>query len=122
MGDDGVAYVKSVEVPSGIDSAATAIRSAGMKKIVVNVPGPDVEYDVPADARQAREVRVTEMDGVGGPYLEPIKGGNMQWARIARKEGMWENKQGQKKNGGERRRKEVMMKKRLEERKKARTA
>jgi hypothetical protein len=118
---DGVAFLRAVEVPSGKDTAASSLRSAGMKKMIVNVPPPNVEYEVPAEARQPKEVYLTRLDGIGGAHVEPVKGGLGQWARLIRKEGLWEHGQGKKLLGGERRRAESIAKLRQEERKKARS-
>jgi hypothetical protein len=122
VSDDGIAFLRTVEVPSGKDTPATALRSSGMKKIIVNVPPPNIAYDVPENARQPKDTYLTTLDDIGGPYLELVKGGDGQWARLKRGEGMWEHRQGRKVLGGERRRAETLSKLRQEERKKERAA
>jgi IGR protein motif len=119
---DGIAFLRTAEVPSGKDTPATALRGPGMKKIIVNVPPPNVPYEVPVDTRQPKEVYLTALDRIGGLEVKPIKGGHGQWARLIRIEGLWETKQGKKKLGGERRRKETIAKLRKERRKKERAA
>jgi hypothetical protein len=93
-----------------------------MKKVVVNVPPPDIEYEVPVEAAQPKGAYLGKMDAICGPHLEIVKAGRGQWARLTRKEGLWEHRRGKKVLGGERRRAETIAKLRQEERKKARSA
>jgi hypothetical protein len=129
---EGVAFVRTVQVP-GLEKlsedapdTATAglspLRNPGMKKIVVNGPPPNEQHEVPEVVNEASGVHGTTLDVIGGSWFEPIKGGNGQWSRVLRKEGMWEEKQGKKKQGGERRRKQFLHDKYVTERKNAREA
>ncbi|KAI9668311.1 MAG: hypothetical protein M1821_001131 [Bathelium mastoideum] len=133
---NGVAELKVVEVPVGEKAAAvaaaggengkkrlatvaTATRNPGMRKVVVNVkPGEEVG-DVGAlkDAVMPSMVNLVRGHAIRGPYVEPVKGTNGSVARIAVKEGMWEQRRGQKVDGGERRKAEVRAKRRSQERK-----
>jgi IGR protein motif len=122
VSEDGIAFLRTIEVPNGKDTPSTALRSSGMKKIIVNVPPPNEEYTVPEESKEPKDIFLTPLDGIGGPYVTPLKGGDGQWARIKRTEGMWEHRQGKKVLGGERRRAETLAKLRQEERKKERAA
>ena len=124
--EDGTAELRIVETPvpnvkPGSEFArATATRSAGMRKVVVNVFGEDYKMQVerPEEAKKVAYVSVKGADVIRGPHVEPlakVPGG----ARIKVKEGLWEDRRGHKVDGGERRQAEVRAKRRRAERKAA---
>ncbi|KAK4546127.1 hypothetical protein LTR36_002264 [Oleoguttula mirabilis] len=145
---DGVAELRVVEVPSErpIDQTPTLTKSAGMRKMIVNVPPtvalpPDpanptaVESEgresAPAratappakmnskDVQAVAGVKLVQANTIGGTGIESIKG-HQGVARLRVKEGLWEQRRGHKVDGGERRKAEVRYKRRAQERKMAR--
>jgi len=141
---DGVAELRVAEVPSSrpSDQPATLTKSAGMRKVVVNVtptvslpPDPtatpaegegvsSVTLAAPlrVDPRKAKEivgVKIVAANSIGGPGIEPVKG-HLGVARLRVKEGLWEERRGHKVDGGERRKAEVRYKRAAAERKNAR--
>ncbi|KAK3069776.1 telomere length regulation protein [Teratosphaeriaceae sp. CCFEE 6253] len=135
---DGVAELRIVEVESARrgDARATLTRSAGMRRVVVNVPATvvlpvdpakAVEEGVEAvtpeiDLRKAQPVagvKIVAANIIGGTGIEPVKG-HRGVARLRVKEGLWEERRGHKVDGGERRKAEVRYKRRAQERKMAR--
>lgn len=143
---DGVAELRVVEVPSdrAVDAPATLTKSAGMRKLIVNVPptvalpvdpaNPGtqaVEGETPPtmpvsqqkfdtkDASPVAGVKLVQANTIGGTGVEPIKG-HQGVARLRVKEGLWEQRRGHKVDGGERRKAEVRYKRRAQERKAAR--
>lgn len=143
---DGVAELRIVEVPSDRvgDRSATLTRSAGMKKVVVNVPptvalpsdpanpakeGEDGEKPLqatspppridPKTAHVVSGVKIVQANTIGGTGIEAVKG-YQGVARLRVKEGLWEERRGHKVDGGERRKAELRYKRRAQERKMAR--
>ncbi|KAL2351342.1 IGR protein motif-domain-containing protein [Cryomyces antarcticus] len=119
---DGVGELRVVEVPvSTGNRAATVTSSAGMKKVVVNVPAGADMPSVPLEqVKPVEQVRILGASTITGPWVEPLKGTNGQGARIVAKEGLWEQRRGHKIDGGERRKAEVRAKRRSAERKNSR--
>ncbi|EMC91070.1 hypothetical protein BAUCODRAFT_80280 [Baudoinia panamericana UAMH 10762] len=124
---DGIAELRVVEVPSErkVDREATLSRSAGMRKVVVNVrPTEKGALVVPekAEMRNVQPVagvRLVQGGIIGGTGVEQVKGYEGV-ARLKVKEGLWEERRGHKVDGGERRKAEVRYKRRIAERKNAR--
>jgi len=117
--ENGAAEVRVVEVPVAGHTVATATASPGKRKIVVNVPAGGSAHATSAE--QLVPVKGLQIKGVHtivGPHVEPLKGG--KGARIAVKEGLWEDRRGHKIDGGERRQAEVRAKRRGEEKRAAR--
>ena len=149
---DGIAELRVVEVPSNrsSDQAATLTKSAGMRKMIVNVPPtvalpPDPAKANPEAAEgEGREAEPAPARAVSPPLNIDAKNavsvaglklvqanviggtgvepvkGHQGVARLKVKEGLWEQKRGHKVDGGERRRAEVRYKRRAQERKMAR--
>ncbi|KAK3677660.1 telomere length regulation protein [Recurvomyces mirabilis] len=141
---DGIAELRLVEVPSQrrIDAQATLTKSAGMRKMIINVT-PSVS--LPADpanpvkegesedgvplvvipkinvskAQLVTGVKIVSGTAIGGTGVENVKG-HQGVARLKVKEGLWEERRGHKVDGGERRKAEVRYKRRAQERKMAR--
>ncbi|KAK8001795.1 protein FYV4- mitochondrial [Apiospora marii] len=89
------------------------------KRYVVNVPAGQTVKDTPLeDLSRVVGYKVEGARTIVGPYAMQLKNG--EGARVAVKEGMWEDKRGRKIDGGERRRTEVKYKKRIQERKEQR--
>ncbi|KAF2405540.1 hypothetical protein EJ06DRAFT_526059 [Trichodelitschia bisporula] len=115
---EGVGEIKVFEVPVPGRRRATATRTPGTKKVVLNVPPGAERPTVPLEeATPVRVVKLTGAQTISGPYVEPIKGTSGLRAKIAVREGLWEVKRGKKVDGGERRKAEVRSKRRAEERK-----
>lgn len=138
---DGVARVRAVDVPrseigegQGGSSMATATmtRSAGQRRVILNVP-VDKEESAELDAAElARQLQMGTLkpvfglhikgtNQVYGPHVEAVKGTGGSVAIIKVKEGLWEHRRGHKIDGGERRKAEVRSKRRAAERKAARS-
>lgn len=116
---DGVAEVRIVEVPSntaaGTAQLATATSSPGTKKVVVNVPqGVEVSEQVLRSAKPLRGLKVKGAHTIIGPCVEAVSN---KVARVAVREGLWEERRGHKVDGGERRKAEVRAKRRAAENK-----
>ncbi|KAK5112931.1 hypothetical protein LTR62_003753 [Meristemomyces frigidus] len=139
---DGIAELRVVEVPSSkkSDAQATLTRSAGMRKLVVNVtPTISLPADPANPAKEGEEsvivgtapkidvskaqpvagVKIVAGNTIGGTGVEGVKG-YQGVARLRVKEGLWEERRGHKVDGGERRKAEVRYKRRAQERKMAR--
>ncbi|KAL9096103.1 MAG: hypothetical protein Q9165_001626 [Trypethelium subeluteriae] len=138
---DGVGELRIVEVPDAAaatvaagesaaeggegvrrGAVATANRSPGMRKVVVNVK-PGAEIESAEEFTETVAPSMIQMMGghtIRGPHVELVKGTEGSVARVAVKEGLWEQKKGHKVDGGERRKAEVRAKRRSEERKDAR--
>ncbi|KAF2237688.1 hypothetical protein EV356DRAFT_383446 [Viridothelium virens] len=131
---DGVGELRIVEVPDaaagsnaveeegGVRAVATANRSPGMRKVVVNVK-PGAEIESAEEFKETVAPSMIQMMGghtISGPHVELVKGTEGNVARVAVKEGLWEQKRGHKVDGGERRKAEVRAKRRSQERKDAR--
>lgn len=132
---DGKAELRVVEVPRIKEAVAreTSVNSPmpGMVKLVVNVPpGTEESENLPRsllregeDTSQLQKPRGYKLvDGrtIVGPYIEIVKGSNGAVGVVSVKEGMWEDRRGQKVDGGERRRAEVRHKKGVAEHRKNR--
>ena len=99
-------------------SMATATRTPGMRKVALNVrAGEDKPPVTLEEARPVAHVKIRGARTMTGPSIEYVKGTNGLVARIAVKEGLWEEKRGKKVDGGERRKAEVRAKRRAQERK-----
>jgi hypothetical protein len=130
--EDGKAELQVVEVPVAKSTPrgelVTAIKSKGMRNIVVNVPAGALEPTEPAaELQPANFVKLKIVNGslsIEGTNVRmlPSSIGYSHRAILEAKEGLWEDKQGKKVDGGERRKAEVRAKRRAEERKKQREA
>jgi len=121
---DGVGEIRVFEVPVPKDwtqastSMATASRTPGMRKVALNVrAGEDRPPVALEEAKSVAHVKIRGAKTMAGPSIEYVKGTNGLAARIAVKEGLWEEKRGRKVDGGERRKAEVRAKRRAQERK-----
>lgn len=103
-----------VEVPASRHSPATATRSSGKRKVVVNTKMNGEELPL-EQLTTVEGVKVKGAQTIVGPHVLPAKGG--KGARIIIKEGLWEQRRGHKIDGGERRQAEVRAKRRSEENK-----
>ncbi|KAI9839669.1 MAG: hypothetical protein M1819_002295 [Sarea resinae] len=124
---DGTAYLRAVEVPISKpgqpikNKVATATRSPGTVKMVVNVSAPDqAPKGTIADLKRVEQVKLRGAHTIKGPHVLPVKGTRGKVASIKVAEGLWEHKRGHKIDGGERRRAEVRAKRAAAERKAAR--
>lgn len=136
---DGIAELRIAEVPSKRSShqQATLTKSAGMRKVVVNVtptvslpfdpaaaPAAPEEGEQPAartgvlappmrmaekEAKTIAGVKLHEGDRIGGTGVEFVKG-HPGVAKLRVQQGLWEEKRGHKVDGGERRKAEVRYK------------
>lgn len=111
---------------------ATMTRSAGQRRVVLNVPTDEegsAQLNAVELARRLREGTLKPVAGlhikgtnqVYGPHIEAVKGTGGSVAVIKVKEGLWEHRRGHKIDGGERRKAEVRSKRRAAERKVARS-
>jgi len=117
--ENGAAEVRVMEVPVSGHGTATAIASPGKRKIVVNVAAGGSAQDMLAEQlTPVKGLRIKGAHTIVGPYVQPVKGGKA--AKIAVKEGLWEDRRGHKIDGGERRQAEVRAKRRGEERRASR--
>jgi IGR protein motif len=122
---DGEAVVRVVEVSKpntesgeGHDPAKALLLRR--KRIVVNVASAE---DRTSDFLEpVRGLTIKGANTIVGPYVQPMKGGRGDVARIKVVEGLWEHKRGRIIDGGERRRAEVRAKRGAAERKAAREA
>ena len=121
---DGMGEIRVFEVPvpkewtQASTSMATATRTPGMRKVALNVrAGEDKPPVTLEEARPVAHVKIRGARTMTGPSIEYVKGTNGLVARIAVKEGLWEEKRGKKVDGGERRKAEVRAKRRAQERK-----
>ncbi|KAL8836542.1 MAG: hypothetical protein Q9170_002862 [Blastenia crenularia] len=117
---DSVAHVRVVEVPREQSMGAPTGPNA-MRKIIVNVP-PDISIQGSTihEIKPISGLRVLGARTIVGPFVEPVKGTSGSVAKIAVREGLWEERRGQKVDGGERRKVQVRRKRKLEEIRKAR--
>jgi hypothetical protein len=110
-----------VEVPNSVLGAAvntnaTATRTPGTRKMIVNIPPEAVPSEIPPDKlKPIKGLKILGAHTIVGPHVQPVKGGNA--VKIVVKEGLWEDRRGHKVDGGERRKAEVRAKRRSEERK-----
>lgn len=125
---DGVGEVKIFEVPvpeswkalNPSAEMATATRTPGTRKVAINVPiGAEMPVVPLEKAKVLDFIKVRGKNGIEGPHVDMIKGAAGLKARIAVKEGLWEERRGHKVDGGERRKAEVRSKRRAEARKQA---
>ena len=122
---DGVGELRIFEVPvpeewlkHGPVAKATASRSSGMRKMVLNVPAGSTESPIPLEeAVPVQHVKLRGTDSIAGKSVQMIEGTNGLAGRLAVAEGLWEVKRGVKIDGGERRHVEVRAKRREAERK-----
>jgi hypothetical protein len=125
---DGVAELQLVEAPvaprndgtqmSRWSSVATATHNPGTRRVVVNVPaGAEAPVEPLANIRGVRGIVVKGPRTIKGCHIETIKGTKGLRARIALKEGIWEERRGHKVDGGERRKAETRAKRRAAENK-----
>jgi hypothetical protein len=117
----GAAHLRVVEIPkSDLDAAAntkaTATRTPGTRKMIVNIPPEAVPSEIPPEQlKPIKGFKILGAHTIVGPHVQPVKGGNA--AKVVVKEGLWEERRGHKVDGGERRKAEVRAKRRSEERK-----
>jgi len=125
---DGVAELQLVEAPvapredglgmSRWSAVATATHNPGTRRVVVNVPaGAEAPLEPLAKIRGVRGIVVKGPRTIKGSHIEAIKGTKGLRARIALKEGIWEERRGHKVDGGERRKAETRAKRRAAENK-----
>lgn len=124
---DGKGEIRVFEVPvpkewlengGGSAMMATATRTPGMRKVALNVrPGEETPLVPLEEAKPVGHVKVRGARTMAGSHIEIVKGSGGLAARIAVKEGLWEEKRGRKVDGGERRKAEVRAKRRAAERK-----
>lgn len=136
---DGVGEIRVVEVPSlpqqqqqstkstsntSVDTAASAattmgfvssMSSPGMTKLILNVPAGSESYvlepgQTTQDLKKPRDFTLKNGHVVCGPYTQVVKGSNGSAVILRVKEGIWEDRLGQKVFGGERRRAETLHK------------
>ena len=123
---DGVAEMRvfEVPVPPGWEKPkATATRSAGMRKVALNVPLGGERPRVPLEeAEPVKYVKIRNDHSICGPHVQPVAGTNGYAARLTIKDGLWEEKRGHKVDGGERRKAMVRADRRAQERKAQRAA
>ncbi|KAF2098555.1 hypothetical protein NA57DRAFT_75794 [Rhizodiscina lignyota] len=123
---DGVGEMRVFEVPvpeTWAKPEATATRSAGMRKVALNVPLGEEKPRVPlGEVEPVKFVKIRNDHSICGPHIQPVKGTQGYAARIAVKEGLWEEKRGHKIDGGERRKAMVRAERRAQERKAQRAA
>ena len=118
---DGAAHLRVVEVPradqgAAVNTNATATRTPGTRKMIVNVPPEaDLSEIAPEQLKSIKGLKLVGSHTIVGPHVQPIKGGRA--AKVVVKEGLWEERRGHKIDGGERRKAEVRAKRRSEERK-----
>jgi hypothetical protein len=118
---DGAAHLRVVEIPKsdsgvGMNTNATATRTPGTSKVIVNVPPEAISSEIPPEQMKViKGFKVRGSHTIVGPHIQPIKGGKA--AKVVVKEGLWEERRGHKIDGGERRKAEVRAKRRSEERK-----
>jgi hypothetical protein len=132
--ENGRAELQIVEVPitatplTPRGELVTAIKSRGMRNIVVNVPPGTLEPAEPVAQLQPVDKVALNLDSgtlaIRGKNVYPLPSsiGYTHRAVLEVKEGLWEEKLGKKIDGGERRQAEVRSKRRAEERKKEREA
>jgi hypothetical protein len=125
---DGVAELQLVEAPvaprdDGLEmsrwsAVATATHNPGTRRVVVNVPaGAEAPLEPLVNIRGVRGIVVKGPRTIKGSHIEAIKGSKGLKARIALKEGIWEERRGHKVDGGERRKAETRAKRRAAENK-----
>jgi len=112
---DGAAELRIVEVPAvSSGRSAPATLSPGKRRIVVNVAVGGSALDISAEKLvPVKGLHIKGVHTIVGPHVQPVKGGKA--AKIAVKEGLWEDRRGHKIDGGERRQAEVRAKRRGEE-------
>jgi hypothetical protein len=110
-----------VEVPKivsgeAVDTIATATKTPGTRKMIVNIPPEAEPSEIPPEQlKPIKGFKIVGAHTIVGPHVQPVKGGNA--AKVIVKEGLWEERRGHKVDGGERRKAEVRAKRRSEERK-----
>jgi len=118
---DGAAHLRVVEVPradqgAAVNTNATATRTPGTRKMIVNVPPAAAPSEItPEQLKSIKGLKIVGSHTIVGPHVQPVKGGGA--AKVVVKEGLWEERRGHKIDGGERRKAEVRAKRRSEERK-----
>lgn len=118
---DGAAHLRVVEIPKvdsggAVNTNATATRTPGTSKVIVNVHPEAVVSEIPPEQlKSLKGFKLVGSHTIIGPYIQPIKG--RKAAKVVVKEGLWEDRRGHKIDGGERRKAEVRAKRRSEERK-----
>jgi hypothetical protein len=122
---DGAAQVKVVEVPvkaaKGVKMIGTATSTPGTRKVVANIPAGVEPSELPKDqVVPIKGLKIKGAQTIVGPHVIPTKGAGGGVAKIAVKEGLWEDRRGHKIDGGERRQAEVRAKRRAEEKKNSR--
>ena len=118
---DGAVHLRVVEVPradlgAAVNTNATATRTPGTRKMIVNVPPEAGPSEImPEQLKSIKGLKLVGSHTIVGPHVQPVKGGKA--AKVVVKEGLWEERRGHKIDGGERRKAEVRAKRRSEERK-----
>lgn len=132
---DGVGHVRVFEVPvpeswntatstssTPSNALATASRSAGMRKVALNVPHGALLPTIPPErAVPIQHLKIKGSHHISGKHVELLSGTDGMAAKITMREGLWEERRGHKVDGGERRKAEVRSKRRAAERKNARS-
>lgn len=127
---DGVGELRVVEVPSSSQDSSrgdskSPLATPGTTRLVLNVPTGETKYQAllgegqSSDAlKKPKEYQLKNGHEITGPYAEAIRGTNGSAVLVKVREGMWEDRRGQKVFGGERRRAEVLHKMGVEEHRK----
>lgn len=115
----GEMRVFEVPVPEGRrQPQAAATRSAGMRKVAINVPlGAEMPSGPLEEAEPVQHVKIRHDHTIAGPHVQPVKGSNGYAVRVSVAEGLWEERRGHKVDGGERRKAHVRALRRGAERK-----
>lgn len=124
---DGTAELRVCEVPSSRPTSfVSATQTPGMTKLVLNVPSGSKSYrDVIEQGQSTNELKKPKdyklVNGhvISGPFALPVKGSHGGVVQVKVKEGMWEDRLGEKVFGGERRRAETLHKMGVAEHRKA---
>jgi hypothetical protein len=111
-----VVEVQRADVDTAVNTNATATRTPGTRKMIVNVPPEAGPSEIrPEQLKPIKGLKIVGSHTIVGPHVQPVKGG---WAaKVVVKEGLWEERRGHKIDGGERRKAEVRAKRRSEEKK-----
>ncbi len=118
---DGAVHLRVLEIPkddmgAAVNTNATATKTPGTRKVIVNLPPEAVPSEIPpVQLKPLRGFKLAGSHTIVGPHVQPVKGGKA--AKVVVKEGLWEERRGHKIDGGERRQAEVRAKRRSEERK-----
>ncbi|PNS17778.1 hypothetical protein CAC42_3173 [Sphaceloma murrayae] len=120
---DGIGELRIAEVKHKTQHGADLLKSAGKKRVVINVPPEAGQETVEMVVKDVEAGKIGPVEGVKIKKFNVIAGKNVKLlkgegrAQIQVQEGLWEHRRGQKVDGGERRKAEVRAKRRAAERK-----